>query len=67
MNAPFVEPEFVMIEADRKTTRTTLNVFGDKKVMLEGTAGSGKTTLMKHVCHQWAEVNCFTMWISSST
>ena len=23
--------------------------------MLEGTAGSGKTTLMKHVCHQWAE------------
>ena len=55
MNAPFVEPEFVMIEADRKTTRTTLNVFGDKKVMLEGTAGSGKTTLMKHVCHQWAE------------
>ena len=55
MNAPFVEPEFVMIEADRKTTRTTLTVFGDNKVMLEGTAGSGKTTLMKHVCHQWAE------------
>ena len=56
MNAPFVKPEFVMIEADRKTTQTTLDVFGDNnKMMLEGTAGTGKTTLMKHVCQQWAE------------
>ena len=46
----FVNPD--LISNDKKTS---LNIFKDKKVMLEGTAGSGKTTLMRHACQQWAE------------
>ena len=30
-----------------------------KKVMLEGTAGSGKTTLTRYICQQWAEGKLF--------
>ena len=44
-----------MKTAERKTTTATLYIFRDKNLMLEGTAGSGKTTLMKHVCQQWAK------------
>ena len=49
----FVNPE--LVSKDKKTSLTTLDIFKDKKVMLEGTAGSGKTTLMRHACQQWAE------------
>ena len=49
----FVNP--VLVSKDKKTSLTTLDIFKDKKVMLEGTAGSGKTTLMRHACQQWAE------------
>ena len=49
----FVNPE--LVSKDKKTSLTTLDIFKDKKVMLEGTAGSGKTTLMRRVCQQWAE------------
>ena len=31
----------------------------DKTVVLEGTAGSGKTTLTRHICQQWAEGKLF--------
>ena len=55
LNRPmiFVNPE--LVSKDKKTSLTTLDIFNDKKVMLEGTAGSGKTTLMRHACQQWAE------------
>ena len=49
----FVNSE--LVSKDKKTNLTTLDIFKDKKVMLEGTAGSGKTTLMRHACQQWAE------------
>ena len=49
----FVNPE--LVSKDEKTSLTILDIFKDKKVMLEGTAGSGKTTLMRHACQQWAE------------
>ena len=49
----FVNPE--LVSKDKKTSLTTLDIFKDKKVMLEGTAGSGKTTLMRHACQQWAQ------------
>ena len=49
----FVNPE--LVSKDEKLSLTTLDIFKDKKVMLEGTAGSGKTTLMRHACQQWAE------------
>ena len=49
----FVKPE--LVSKDKKISLTTLDIFKDKKVMLEGTAGSGKTTLMRHACQQWAE------------
>ena len=49
----FMNPE--LASKDTKTSLTTLDIFEDKKVMLEGTAGSGKTTLMRHACQQWAE------------
>ena len=49
----YVNPE--LVSKDKKTNLTTLEIFQDKKVMLEGTAGSGKTTLMRRVCQQWAE------------
>ena len=49
----FVNPE--LVSKEEKTSLTTLEIFKDKKVMLEGTAGSGKTTLMRHACQQWAE------------
>ena len=57
LDAPFVKPEFVVKNTDGTTTRTVLDILEDKKakVMLEGTAGSGKTTLMRHVCQQWVE------------
>ena len=49
----FVNPD--LVSKDEKTSLTTLDIFKDKKVLLEGTAGSGKTTLMRHACQQWAE------------
>ena len=49
----FVNPE--LVSKDKKRSLTTLDIFKDKKVMLEGTAGSGKTTLMRRVCQQWAK------------
>ena len=49
----FVNPE--LVSKDEKTSLTTLDIFKDKKVMLEGTSGSGKTRLMTHACQQWAE------------
>ena len=52
-NAPFVNPELLL--GSQKVGIRDLLQERKVKVLLEGTAGSGKTTLTKHICQQWAD------------
>ena len=57
-NSPFVNPRLIskQFEKGEVFVRNVqiADLFEEKKVMLEGTAGSGKTTLMRYICQQWA-------------
>ena len=78
--SPFVKPELVLkpkpqlVPGSKQTKSQAMLHFKienlcklGKKVMLEGTAGSGKTTLTRHICQQWAEGKLFVMSTCSST
>ena len=62
--SPFVKPELVLkpkshLVSKQAECKQSFNIEDlcslDKKVMIEGIAGSGKTTLTRHICQQWAE------------
>ena len=60
----FLKPNLVL--KSQQNSMTTSKSFEiedlcnlDKNVVLEGTAGSGKTTLTRHICQQWAEGKLF--------
>ena len=59
----FLNPNLVFKKSDHNGDSKSLDIKDickiDKNVVLEGTAGSGKTTLTRHICQQWAEGNMF--------
>ena len=55
----FLNPSLVLKSDDSKSLEIEDLCKLGKTVMLEGTAGSGKTTLTRHICQQWAEGKLF--------
>ena len=64
MNAAFVDPELHVVEGQlmmKKRKKILVDdLFQSEKsqnILLEGTAGSGKTTLTRSICQKWAQGN----------
>ena len=56
----FLNPNLVLKSDNSKIFNIEdLCKLDDKTVVLEGRAGSGKTTLTRHICQQWAEGKLF--------
>ena len=56
----FLNPNLVLKSDNTKSVEIEdLSCKLGKTVVLEGTAGSGKTTLTRHICQQWAEGKLF--------
>ena len=60
----FLNPNLVFKKSDHNGDSKSLEIddlckLDDKTVVLEGKAGSGKTTLTRHICQQWAEGKLF--------
>ena len=53
-DAPFVDP-VLKVEDKKIEVKELFKSRKFAKVLLEGVAGSGKTTLAKHICQQWAD------------
>ena len=62
-NVAFIDPELLM----GNSKVDIRDMFEDRNVLLEGTAGPGKTTLMRHICSREQRENCFVEWTFSST
>ena len=62
--APFIGPElYLVLDKENKQKKIVIDdLLKEKKaqkVLLEGIAGTGKTTLTRHICQQWAEGTLF--------
>ena len=62
--ALFVNPELYLVLGTKKEQKKIVikDLFKEKeaqKILLEGIAGAGKTTLTRHICQQWAEGTLF--------
>ena len=62
--APFVDPELYLVLGTKKEQKKIVinDLFKEKeaqKILLEGIAGTGKTTLTRHICQRWAEGTLF--------
>ena len=55
----FLNPNLVLKSDNTKSLEIKDLCKLGKTVVLEGTAGSGKTTLTRHICQQWAEGKLF--------
>ena len=60
LSQSFLNPNLVLKSDNSKSLDIEdLCKLDDKTVVLEGTAGSGKTALTRHICQQWAEGKLF--------
>ena len=62
--ALFVDPELYLVLGAKEEQKKIVikDLFKEKeakKILLEGIAGAGKTTLTRHICQQWAEGTLF--------